>query len=45
MRERYEELMEPGSDLDEALARGGEIARDRAGRVLRSVRSAIGIDR
>jgi tryptophanyl-tRNA synthetase len=45
MRERYEELMEPGSDLDEALARGGRIARDRARRVLGSVRSAIGIDR
>jgi tryptophanyl-tRNA synthetase len=45
MRERYEELMEPGSDLDDALARGGEIARDRARRVLGSVRSAIGIDR
>ena len=45
MRERYEALMEPGSDLDEALARGGDIARERAQRVLTSVRSAIGIDR
>jgi tryptophanyl-tRNA synthetase len=43
MRERYEVLMEPGSELDDVLARGGEVARDRARRVLRSVRDAIGI--
>jgi tryptophanyl-tRNA synthetase len=35
--------MEPGSELDDVLARGGEVARDRARRVLRSVRDAIGI--
>ena len=44
MRERYEALMEPGSDLDDVLARGGKIARERAGRVLGSVRKAIGVD-
>ncbi|GLZ56104.1 tryptophan--tRNA ligase [Actinomycetospora sp. NBRC 106378] len=44
MRERYEALMEPGSELDDALAKGGQIARERASRVLRSVRHAIGID-
>ena len=43
MRERYEALMEPGSELDDALAKGGEIARERASGVLRSVRHAVGI--
>lgn len=42
-RERYNELMEPGSELDKHLAEGAAKARERAGRVLRSVRSAIGI--
>ena len=44
LRERYTELMEPGSDLDKYLAEGAAKARERAGRVLRSVRGAIGID-
>ncbi|MPY98894.1 MAG: tryptophan--tRNA ligase [Actinophytocola sp.] len=43
LRDRYEELMEPGSDLDTYLAEGAEKARERASRVLRSVRSAVGI--
>ncbi|WP_034277518.1 tryptophan--tRNA ligase [Haloechinothrix halophila] len=43
LRDRYNELMEPGSDLDTYLAEGAEKARERAGRVLRSVRSAVGI--
>lgn len=43
-RERYDELMKPGSELDKYLAEGAVKARERAGRVLRSVRSAIGID-
>uniref|UniRef100_UPI00036CD69C tryptophan--tRNA ligase n=1 Tax=Saccharomonospora saliphila TaxID=369829 RepID=UPI00036CD69C len=41
MRERYEELMEPGSELDETLARGADRARTRAGRVLGAVRRAV----
>jgi len=44
LRERYTELMEPGSDLDKYLAEGAAKAREQAGRVLRSVRGAIGID-
>lgn len=43
LRERYEELMAPGSDLDTYLAEGAEKARERASRVLRSVRKAVGI--
>lgn len=43
MRERYNELMEPGSELDKHLAEGAIKARKRASRVLKSVRSAIGI--
>lgn len=43
LRERYNALMEPGSELDRVLAEGAERARERAGRVLKSVRSAIGI--
>ena len=45
MRERYEALMAPDSELDVVLEKGGEIARERADRVLSSVRRAIGIDR
>ncbi|MPY77773.1 MAG: tryptophan--tRNA ligase [Actinophytocola sp.] len=44
LRERYDELMQPGSDLDKYLAEGAAKARERASRVLRSVRSAVGID-
>ncbi|NIJ10565.1 tryptophanyl-tRNA synthetase [Saccharomonospora amisosensis] len=43
MRSRYEALLEPGSELDEALADGARKARERAGRVLSSVRKAIGV--
>ncbi|ASR38074.1 tryptophan--tRNA ligase [Prauserella marina] len=45
LRERYDELMKPGSDLDTYLAQGAEKARDRASGVLGSVREAIGIGR
>ncbi|WP_199432626.1 tryptophan--tRNA ligase [Qaidamihabitans albus] len=45
LRERYDELMQPGSDLDAYLAEGAVKARERAGRVLGSVREAIGIGR
>jgi tryptophanyl-tRNA synthetase len=44
LRARYDELMAPGSDLDAILARGGEIARERASRVLRGVRRAVGVE-
>ncbi|ADP78688.1 tryptophan--tRNA ligase [Pseudofrankia inefficax] len=44
LRERYEELMVPGSELDTILADGAEQARDRARPVLAGVRRAIGID-
>ncbi len=43
MRERYEELVAPGSELDAILARGGEVAREQASRVLRGVRRAVGV--
>ena len=43
MRERYEALMDPGSDLDAILERGGAVARERARGVLGRVRRAIGI--
>ncbi|EIF00489.1 tryptophan--tRNA ligase [Saccharomonospora glauca] len=43
MRERYNAYMEPGSELDEVLARGAERARGRASRVLSAVRKAVGI--
>ncbi|MEU3273605.1 tryptophan--tRNA ligase [Saccharomonospora sp. NPDC006951] len=45
LRERYDELMRPGSDLDTYLAQGAEKARERASGVLGSVRKAIGIGR
>ncbi|MFO7191142.1 tryptophan--tRNA ligase [Thermocrispum agreste] len=44
MRERYNELMASGSELDKVLAEGAERAREKASRVLKSVRSAVGID-
>lgn len=43
LREKYNALMEPGSELDRFLAEGAQKARERAGRVLTSVRSAMGI--
>lgn len=43
MRERYDTLMEPGSDLDRILHNGAEEARKRARPVLDGVRAAIGI--
>ncbi|MFC4002461.1 tryptophan--tRNA ligase [Prauserella oleivorans] len=45
MRERYDELMKPGSDLDVVLDEGAQKARERASRVLSSVRKAIGVNR
>ncbi|MFC7326945.1 tryptophan--tRNA ligase [Marinactinospora rubrisoli] len=44
MRERYERLMEPDSDLDAILAAGAVKARERSSRVLAKVRRAVGID-
>lgn len=43
MRDRYAELMEPGSELDGLLAVGAEKARKHAQPVLSQVRRAIGI--
>jgi tryptophanyl-tRNA synthetase len=43
MRERYDALMQPESELDEVLAAGAEKARKRATAVLEQVRRAIGI--
>ncbi|SIO88415.1 tryptophan--tRNA ligase [Nocardiopsis sp. JB363] len=42
-RDRYEELMASQTELDDILASGLERARERARRVLKDVRSAIGI--
>ncbi|MDD7965246.1 tryptophan--tRNA ligase [Actinomycetospora lemnae] len=44
LRARYEELVAPGSELDAILARGGEVAREQASRVLRGVRRAVGVE-
>ncbi|GAA4892243.1 tryptophan--tRNA ligase [Streptomonospora salina] len=44
MRERYSELMEPGSELDDILETGARRARRRAAATLAEVRRAIGID-
>jgi tryptophanyl-tRNA synthetase len=44
LRARYEELVAPDSELDAILARGGEIAREQASRVLRSIRRAVGVE-
>ncbi|AOS62820.1 tryptophan--tRNA ligase [Actinoalloteichus hymeniacidonis] len=43
MRERYEALVAPGSELDDILAAGAEKARARAGETLAAVRNAVGI--
>lgn len=43
IRERYEDLMRPDSDLDAVLAEGRERARDRARPVLDGVRAAVGV--
>ncbi|ASO19603.1 tryptophanyl-tRNA synthetase [Actinoalloteichus hoggarensis] len=43
MRERYDALIAPDSELDSILAAGAAKARDRAVPVLREVRAAIGI--
>ncbi|MBL7495974.1 tryptophan--tRNA ligase [Frankia sp. CNm7] len=45
LRERYEELMAPDSEIDTILAEGAERARERAQPVLAGVRRAVGIDR
>ncbi|MBV8539885.1 MAG: tryptophan--tRNA ligase [Pseudonocardiales bacterium] len=44
LRERYNALMDPDSELDALLAAGAEKARKRAVPVLAQVRKAIGID-
>jgi tryptophanyl-tRNA synthetase len=44
LRERYDALMDPDSELDALLAAGAEKARKRAVSVLTKVRKAIGID-
>jgi tryptophanyl-tRNA synthetase len=44
LRERYNALMDPNSELDTLLAAGAEKARKRAVPVLAQVRKAIGID-
>ncbi|MCM3883987.1 tryptophan--tRNA ligase [Frankia sp. R82] len=43
LRERHDELVAPGSELDAILADGAERARDRARPVLAGVRRAVGI--
>jgi tryptophanyl-tRNA synthetase len=43
LRERYDALMQPGSELEELLAVGAAKARKRAQPVLEQVRKAIGI--
>jgi tryptophanyl-tRNA synthetase len=43
MRERYNALMEPDSELNDTLAEGATRARDRAVPLLRATRRAIGI--
>lgn len=43
LRERYADLIAPGSELDAILATGAEQARDRARPVLAGVRKAMGI--
>jgi tryptophanyl-tRNA synthetase len=44
MRDRYEELIAPGSDLDDILAAGADRARARSRATLAKVRTAVGID-
>ena len=43
LREQYDDLVAPGSELDTILAAGAEQARDRARPVLAGVRRAVGI--
>jgi tryptophanyl-tRNA synthetase len=43
LRERYDALMAPGSELDDLLAHGAGKARKQTGPVLERVRDAIGI--
>lgn len=43
LRERYDALMDPGSELDALLTDGAAKARERATPVLKAVRKAIGI--
>lgn len=43
LRKRYQELMDPDSELDDLLTAGAEKARKRARPILDGVRSAIGI--
>jgi tryptophanyl-tRNA synthetase len=43
MRDRYEALTAPGSELDDLLAHGADKARKQTGPVLEKVRDAIGI--
>jgi tryptophanyl-tRNA synthetase len=45
LRERYDALMAPDSELDAVLDAGAAKAREQASRVLREVRAAIGISR
>ena len=45
MADRYDALMEPGSELDTILDEGGARARERAVDVLTQVRRAVGISR
>ncbi|QBI52896.1 tryptophan--tRNA ligase [Streptomonospora litoralis] len=44
MRERYDSLVAPGSELDDILQAGAQRARRRAGATLAKVRRAVGID-
>lgn len=44
MRARYDDLMAPGSELDDVLAAGAVRARERARATLAKVRRAVGID-
>lgn len=44
LRERYDALMDPGSELDSLLAAGAETARERTVPTLKAVRNAIGIE-
>ena len=43
MRERYDALLQTGSELDDILATGAERARKRAAAVLDQVRRAVGV--
>lgn len=45
VRTKYHDLMADPAQLDELLVQGGERARERAGKVLASVRAGVGIER